>query len=72
MVLSGLTWDESELLQLMNITLKRSQEKTEPEIMQEIINTLKMWQIKYQSHQDLMKGQVFVYVDSADIGFREV
>ena len=39
--------------------------------MQEIINALKMWQIKYQSHQDLMKGQVFVYVDSADIGFRE-
>jgi phage terminase large subunit len=72
MVLSGLTWDRKRIIATDEYYHSNAvKKKTEPEIMQEIINTLKMWQIKYQSHQDLMKGQVFVYVDSADIGFRE-
>ena len=45
--------------------------KTEPQLQTEIIQTLKEWQRKYQSHRDLMKGTVVCYVDSADKGYRQ-
>ena len=46
--------------------------KTEPEIMNEIIDKLIYWRdVMYLRHPDLMKGVIPVYVDCADKGFRE-
>lgn len=46
--------------------------KTEPQLMQDIISTLKDWkERKYLQHPILMKGLTMVYVDCADIGFRQ-
>lgn len=45
--------------------------KTEPELMVEIIKTIKQWKELYAQHWDLMKGKILVYVDCADIGFRQ-
>ena len=45
--------------------------KTEPELMSELIKTIKDWKELYAGHWDLMKGQILVYVDCADIGFRQ-
>lgn len=45
--------------------------KTEPELMGDIISTLKEWKELYASDWTLMKGQILVYVDCADIGFRQ-
>ena len=44
---------------------------TEPELMEDIINTLIEWCKKYYLHPTLMKGTILVYVDCADIGFRQ-
>lgn len=45
--------------------------KTEPELMEEIIDTLIKWKETYASSRTLMKGTILVYVDCADIGFRQ-
>lgn len=45
--------------------------KTEPELMEEIIDTLLNWKDLYYEHPTLMKGTILVYVDSADKGFRD-
>lgn len=46
--------------------------KTEPEIMEEMINKIIEWlDKKFAYHYDLMKGVILVYVDCADIGFRQ-
>ena len=45
--------------------------KTEPELIAELIQTLIEWKILYGTHPDLMKGMIMVYVDCADIGFRQ-
>lgn len=45
--------------------------KTEPQLMEEIVDTLIEWKEKYSSHPTLMKGIIPVYVDCADIGFRQ-
>lgn len=45
--------------------------KTEPELMEDIVNTLIEWCKKYYLHPTLMKGTILVYVDCADIGFRQ-
>lgn len=44
--------------------------KTEPQIMEEIIDELLNWQEMYQ-HADIMQGVACVFVDCADIGFRQ-
>lgn len=46
--------------------------KTEPQLMSEIVKTLLRWRDEtYAKHPILMKGLVCVYVDCADIGFRQ-
>lgn len=46
--------------------------KTAPQMMEEMVSTLKAWREKYQNHPDLMKGVLLVYVDCADSGgFRQ-
>lgn len=45
--------------------------KTEPQLMEEIVDTLIKWKQKYASHPVLMKGMFLVYVDCADTGFRQ-
>ena len=45
--------------------------KTEPQLMEDIINTIIEWKKLYQYHPTLMKGVIPVYVDCADIGFRQ-
>ena len=46
--------------------------KTEPQLMEEIVAKIKEWKERtYYTHQNLMKGVIMVYVDSADIGFRQ-
>lgn len=45
--------------------------KTEPQLMHDIIDTLIMWKNRYVNHRVLMKGTILVYVDCADIGFRQ-
>ena len=72
MIMSGLTWDRKKIIAIDEYFHSNSKvKKTEPEIMAEIIETLKQWQQKYHNHPDLMKGQVLVYVESADIGFKD-
>ena len=45
--------------------------KTEPELMEEIVDELIKWKELYYSHPTLMQGVIPVYVDCADIGFRQ-
>lgn len=45
--------------------------KTEPQLMDEIINKIIEWIDLYRGHPDLMKGTILVYVDCADVGFRQ-
>ena len=71
MILCGLTRDSNTLVALneyfwSNQGLKVP--KTEPEIMDEIIKTILEWQNKYWF---LVKQVINVYVDCADIGFRQ-
>lgn len=45
--------------------------RTEPQLMNDIIDTLLEWRKLYYTHSTLMKGTILVYVDCADIGFRQ-
>lgn len=45
--------------------------KTEPQLMEEIVDKIIEWKKTYQTHPTLMKGVIPVYVDCADIGFRQ-
>lgn len=45
--------------------------KTEPELISEIIDKIIEWKRLYYDHPVLMKGTILVYVDCADIGFRQ-
>lgn len=45
--------------------------KTEPELMDEIVDELINWKKLYISNRTLMKGIIPVFVDNADIGFRQ-
>lgn len=73
MVLVGLTKDSEQLVALdeyywSNGTAGMGREKTEPQVMSEIVETLQRWRDKYLN----LGTFVFpVYVDSADIGFRQ-
>lgn len=74
MQLVGLTDDYSKLLcinEFFHSNEKELIKRTEPELMSDIIKTIKDWKELYAGHWDLMKGQILVYVDSADIGFRQ-
>lgn len=74
MQLVGLTADYGKLLcinEFFHSNEKELIKRTEPELMSDIIKTIKDWKELYAGHWDLMKGQILVYVDSADIGFRQ-
>ena len=47
--------------------------KTEPQLMEELMDTLEMWMNRYQGHPMLFNPEslIVVYVDNADIGFRQ-
>lgn len=70
----GLTADYNKLVSIDEYFYsneKQTVKKTEPELMEDIVNTLIEWKKKYQNHPVLMKGTIPVYVDCADIGFRQ-
>lgn len=45
--------------------------KTEPQLMEDLIDKLIEWRELYREHPVIMKGVTLVYVDCADIGFRQ-
>lgn len=74
MQLVGLTEDYGKLLCINEFYYSNEQElikKTEPQLMSDIVKTIIDWKELYAGHWDLMKGQILVYVDCADIGFRQ-
>ena len=74
MQLVGLTEDYGKLLCINEFFYSNEKEaikKTEPQLMGDIIKTIIDWKELYAGHWDLMKGQILVYVDCADIGFRQ-
>lgn len=74
MQMVGLTMDYEKLVCINEYFYSNEQEmvkKTEPQLMEEIIKTLIQWKNLYMMHPDLMKGMIMVYVDCADIGFRQ-
>lgn len=74
MQLVGLTYDYDKLCCINEFFYSNEREpikKTEPELMSDIVKTIKDWKELYVLHPDLMKGQILVYVDCADIGFRQ-
>lgn len=74
MQLVGLTEDYGKLLCINEFFYSNEKEvikKTEPQLMGDIIKTIIDWKELYAQHWDLMKGQILVYVDCADIGFRQ-
>lgn len=74
MQLVGLTDDYNKLCCINEFFYSNEREiikKTEPQLMEEIIRKLIEWKDLYASHPDLMKGSILVYVDCADLGFRQ-
>ena len=74
MQLVGLTNDYSKLVSIneyFHTNAGLPSPKTEPQIMEEIIDTIFKWRELYKDHRKLMKGLTYVWVDSADIGFRQ-
>lgn len=74
MQLVGITSDYSKLCCIDEFFYSNEKElvkKTEPELMNEIVDKLIEWKKLYQSNPTLMKGTILVYVDCADIGFRQ-
>lgn len=74
MELVGLTHDYSKLAHIREFYYSNEQQivkKTEPQLMTEIIETIIKWREDYAMHRDLMKGIILVFVDCADIGFRQ-
>ena len=74
MQLVGITQDYSKVVCINEFFYANENQMvktTEPELMVEIIQTIKKWKDQYIQHQDLMKGTILVYVDCADIGFRQ-
>lgn len=74
MQLCGLSFDYGKLYAINEYFYSNEQEqikKTEPELMEIIISKIIEWKQLYAQHPDLMKGIIMVYVDSADIGFRQ-
>ena len=48
-----------------------TEQKTEPMLYEDIVNTLLMWKQRYIQNPTIMKGTILVYVDCADKGFRQ-
>ena len=74
MELCGITDDFEKLIGIDEYFYSNEQQlvkKTEPEIMNDIIDKLLEWKRIYAYHPVIMKGIVLVYVDCADKGFRE-
>ncbi len=74
MQLVALTSDYSKLCCVDEFFYSNENEKvkkTEPQLMEDIIDTLIKWKEMYVIHPTLMKGVIPVYVDCADIGFRQ-
>ncbi len=74
MVLSGLSEDCQKLCAIDEYFYSNEKQlisKGAPEIMEEIILKLQMWQDKFRCDDVLMQGIVPIYVDNADIGFRQ-
>ena len=74
MQLVGITSDYSKLCCVDEFFYSNENElikKTEPQLMEEIIDTLIKWKNDYYYHPVLMKNVILVYVDCADIGFRQ-
>lgn len=74
MQLVGLTMDYSKLCCINEFYWSNEQQqekKTEPQLMADIVKTIIEWKNLYAQHYDLMKGMINVYVDCADIGFRQ-
>lgn len=74
MQLCGITSDYNNLVCIDEYFYSNERElykKTEPELMEEIFNVILRWCEVYAYNQVLMKGVILVYVDCADIGFRQ-
>lgn len=74
MQMVGITSDYSKLCCIDEFFYSNEKElvkKTEPQLMEEIIDKLIEWMRVYQDHRTIMKGVIPVYVDCADIGFRQ-
>lgn len=74
MQLVGITDDYEKLCCIDEFFYSNENElvkKTEPQLMDELINKLIEWKERYIYHPQLMKGVILVYVDCADIGFRQ-
>ena len=74
MQMVGITRDFNKLVCIDEFFYSNENElvkKTEPQLMEEIIDTLIEWSNKYYTHRDIMKGIIPIYVDCADIGFRQ-
>lgn len=74
MQLVGITSDYNTLCCIDEFFYSNEKElvkKTEPQLMEELINKIIEWTKTYATHRTLMKGVIPVYVDCADIGFRQ-
>lgn len=75
MVLQGLTADKSKIVALKEYFHSNAGlaiPKTEIEIADEMANTIILWMRMYHWHPIIMQNQILIYVDSADIGFRDI
>ena len=74
MQLCGLTYDYDKLVCIDELFYSNENQlvkKTEPQLMEDCIKKIIEWKELYSWHPDLMKGIIMVYVDCADIGFRQ-
>lgn len=74
MQLVGVSSTYSELVAIDEYFYSNANEmvkKTQPELLSEIIDKIEHWCDFYYPHRTLMKGLILVYVDCADIGFRQ-
>ena len=74
MILSGLSRDGKKLYAIDEYFFTNERElvkKGSPEIMEEIILKLQHWVELFRNDEVLMQGLVPIYVDSADVGFRQ-
>lgn len=74
MILAGVTADYGKLVAIDEWFWSNGSQmvkKTQPEIIKEISNKIIQWRNEYRPHPDLMKRMTYVYVDNADIGFRQ-
>ena len=70
----GITSDFNQLVcvdEFFHSNENQQIKKTEPELMKDVIKKIIEWKRHYGTHPDLMKGTILVYVDCADIGFRQ-